>query len=336
MSEATEKRNGDVAVSPVAILVPLVARRRLVFAVAAAITLGAVAWRLTFAPVVAVARFVPETSAAQSARTAFGAIGGLLGASSSESQDFYLKLFESRELRGSVVRAKYTRPDGAAVSYWEAFDIADSIGVKGYNAAIGDLSDRLSIRGDAMSGVIVLQLRAREGWLAEAVAQSLVDALNAFNVERRQSRARNERSFTEQRLLTATNELSLAERQLEAFLLENRGYGSSPTLVVQFERLQREREVKRATLLTLTQAFEQARIDEVRETPVITVIDSPAGSARYPLPLPLFVALSGVVGVLIGAIVALGGAYVAYDRRVHAAVHAELREALRGGRDSDV
>jgi uncharacterized protein involved in exopolysaccharide biosynthesis len=90
------------------------------------------------------------------------------------------------------------------------------------------------------------------------------------------------------------------------FLESNRNYSGSPTLQATRDRLQRELSLKSQIHSTLTQAYEQARIDEVRDTPVITVVEAPEVSARPDsrrMVIRLAVAL--LVGLVLAVAVAL-------------------------------
>src|SRR2546428_650042 len=104
--------------------------------------------------------------------------------------------------------------------------------------------------------------------LASELGLALV---NTFNLERRQSRAAQEKRFVETRRTEARDELQVAEDRLKSFLERNRDYRNSPQLVFDQERLAREVALRQQLLTSLSQAYEQARIDEVRDTPVITV-----------------------------------------------------------------
>ena len=107
--------------------------------------------------------------------------------------------------------------------------------------------------------------------------------------------------------------------------------------VILQDRLAREVLVQQQVYATLAQAYEQARIEEVRDTPVITVLASPQRPGR-PDPRALikkaFLAL--LVGGVLGFLVAAWRAYVqearqdepgAFDR--FALLRREAREDLR-------
>jgi len=89
----------------------------------------------------------------------------------------------------------------------------------------------------------------------------------------RQSQAAAERGFTEERMAEAQEELRAAENELQRFLQNNRQFQNSPELVFQHDRLQRRVAMRQQVYTSLVQSYEQARIDEVPNTPVITVVE---------------------------------------------------------------
>lgn len=138
-----------------------------------------------------------------------------------------------------------------------------------------------------------------------SLAARLVQRVNQFNLETRKSQAAAERQFVERQAAEAEEALREAENRLQAFLQRNRDIGSSPALAFERDRLQREVARQNQIYLSWLQNREEARIREVRDTPVITVVDSP----QLPfLPEPRKSAqkalLGTIAGVMLGALLA--------------------------------
>jgi uncharacterized protein involved in exopolysaccharide biosynthesis len=150
--------------------------------------------------------------------------------------------------------------------------------------------------------MVVVEVQLREAAVSQAVARALLAQLDTFNLRTRQTQASSERRFTEGRLAEARAELRGAENDLLAFLQSNRDFRSSPQLTFLYDRLTRDVTLKQQVYTTLAQAFEQARIDEVRDTPVITVVEDPMLPARAD-PMPFARAISG--GVVLGLALAV-------------------------------
>src|SRR5207302_3590136 len=129
--------------------------------------------------------------------------------------------------------------------------------------------------------------------LAAAVANRFVAYLNDFNTKSRQSQARERRKFIEQRLADGEGELRTAEESLRTFYERNRSWQQSPQLVFEEGRLRRQVDLRQEVQRTLRREYETARIEEVNDTPVITVIE-PATLPTQPS-APRLGALLGLV-----------------------------------------
>jgi uncharacterized protein involved in exopolysaccharide biosynthesis len=178
---------------------------------------------------------------------------------------------------------------------------------------------RRSIRvtPDAKTNVITVAVDARDPLLASEIAQALLAGLDRFNVSVRKSRARNEREFLEGRVADVTDQLRTAEDSLERFLNSNRGdVRSSPSLAFREARLRRKVEMTQTRFVDLQRQLDQARVQEVRDTPAITVLDKPNIPARRYKPNRKLVT---IVITLLGMSLAYGVS--------------RLRSAIRGMRE---
>lgn len=93
---------------------------------------------------------------------------------------------------------------------------------------------------------------------------------------------------------------------MQAFLQANRQWENSPDLTFQHDRLDRDISLRQQVYTTLVQSFEQARIAEVRDTPVITVLQAPYLPGRD----SRRIALIGIVGLGLGAMAGLVLAFI--------------------------
>jgi uncharacterized protein involved in exopolysaccharide biosynthesis len=292
---------------PILIMVPLLA------SAAAAVTavLRPPTW-------MAESRFMPQTKdergnprlsglAAQ-----FGVSMG--GGGAGESIDFYYQLIRSRTLLQDAAFAQYAL-DGRQLSFAEFIDARNIQNQDGAAAAVAQLRERVNVLADPRSNLVTVQVSMRRPELAEAVNRQLLDLVNTFNVEQRRTSAATERQFVETAQQEAHRELQEAERALEQFHTANVRFENSPQLMLQEARLQRLVQTRQEVYVSLTQAYEQARIDEVRNTPVITILDKPEGSARRTSSTPAQSAITGVFwGMLLAMALAATREYVAQQR----------------------
>ena len=123
------------------------------------------------------------------------------------------------------------------------------------------------------TNTVQLAVTAADPELARDILQSLIRQLDRHSVDMRQSQASQERRFAESRLQAAKAELAAAEAKVEDFLARNRDIRNSPEMQFQYQRLQRELTVRQQVVSMLTEAFEQSRLDEARDTPTLLQVE---------------------------------------------------------------
>ncbi|HVD60915.1 MAG TPA: hypothetical protein VNC11_08590 [Gemmatimonadaceae bacterium] len=285
------------------------------------------------------AQFMPKGGRGQSQiqglAQQFGiAVGGVDGMS---SPNFYLDLLKSRPLLTAVAEQQYRiRTANGAV---RTGNLAELYGIRNVNPVVvrTRVSDRLKGQVNpsvsARTGVITVNVWAKYPELAVQIARNLLDQVNVFNLNNRQQQAGAERAFIEKRLADAQSQLSNAENNLQAFLTENRDFRSSPTLQLEFDRLNRAVASRQSLYNSLATSYEQAKIEEVRDLPVITVLEppelpimaDPRGGKRKTL-------LGIIIGLVAGIVIAFVIDRVAVNKNVRSDEFAEFaalkREAM--------
>jgi uncharacterized protein involved in exopolysaccharide biosynthesis len=161
----------------------------------------------------------------------------------------------------------------------EYFEVSGSSRAIRVDRAVELLRKRIAASANVKTGVVSISATAKEPALARAIVERAVAAIAAFNLERRKAQAAAERDFAEQRLVEAEAELRQAENRQEQFLQGNATV-VSPRLRLEADRLGREVAMRQAVYTTLAQSYEQARIDAVRDTPVLTMIERPVVPAE--------------------------------------------------------
>jgi len=163
-------------------------------------------------------------------------------------------------------------------------------------------------------GAVKLSVTTKWPSVSVALADRLVKGVNTFNLDTRKTQAAAERQFVEVQAAEAGGALRIAEDQLQSFLQRNRNTAGSPGLTFDRDRLQREVTRRQEVYTSLLQSREEAKIREVRELPVITVIETPrlpvvGESRKTALKIVMGGLAAGMVGVLIAFIAhAMAGA----------------------------
>ncbi len=231
---------------------------------------------------------------------------GLAATDASRSPQFYSDLLRSRVLLEHVLSAQFPLAANGGLqdleTYWNEGRAPTP---RLHDRAIEKLQDRLSASANARTGVITFTLEGPSKPVAKLMADTALAALNDLVVSIRQKHATAERQFTEERWKALRDSLTAREEVLRRFYEHNRQI-TSPEL--QFEELRLRREVERVQTVyaQIGAQLEQARIQEVRDIPVISVIDPPIEPIRKSSPKgKLLLATAAVLGAAVAVILTL-------------------------------
>lgn len=263
------------------------------------------------------AAFMPQ-GARDSGGGGLRALAGQFGVSvpgdgGSDTPEFYSDLLGSRTILAPLLADSFT-VRGRGSGEVRRGTLAELLEVEGNSPEEVRLrtlewlrGDAVSRRSDAATSKVSLSVSTPWPELSAELAERLLEQVNDFNLRNRQSRAAAERVFIEGRLDETRRELEEAEGALRRFLETNRQFSSSPELVFEHDRLQREVALRQGVVSSLSQAFEEARISEVRNLPVITILESPEVPIRHD---GRGLALRGVLALLLGGMLGVGYAFI--------------------------
>jgi len=249
------------------------------------------------------ASFMPQRT-----QQSFGRLAGIAaqfgvdvpGQDPGESQEFYADLVISREILSKIVMDSFPKaPGGPSTSLVLLLGRTSKSDRLALEDAVKKLRRVIAVGTDLKTSIVTVSVTTRWAAVSAAILQRLIAEVNEFDLHTRQTQALAERTFVADRLAEARVELRTAEDQLQGFLLKNRDYRNSPVLQFQYDRLYRDVTGQQQLVTMLRQGYEQARIDEVRDTPRITVIERPLvpvrPDSRHGL---LRVLLAGLVGIV--------------------------------------
>ncbi|HEU4698103.1 MAG TPA: hypothetical protein VFS40_02920 [Gemmatimonadales bacterium] len=329
----------DGGLSLLALANVVLRRRRLLIAVAAVVLVMTMVLARLGRAWVASSEFMPQANESQSSRLSglasqFGISTGM--PATGESLNFYAELPVSRDILRAAVHTAFPVPgadSGVTRPLLEILDATGATPLEREKRAIQKLRSRVNSSPDLKANTITVKVTADAPELAERINRRLLDLVNEYNLERRQSRASNERRFAETRMQDAQREQRAAEDALTAFLSANRGFQDSPVLMAQHARLQRRVEHQQELVGSLRKSYEEARLDEVRDTPVITVVEQPERSAtRSGTGLLMSGILGTVLGLLLGVAVAFMADLAARQPLADPEAYAEFVRLRPGGR----
>ena len=245
------------------------------------------------------------------------------GGAAGQTPDFYLELLRSREIVGALVDSTYeVRRDTGVVrgTLVAIYDPDEETAALRRDAAMERLVKAITPTLSAKTGVVRFKIRAESASLAHQLVTRALRELDRYNQQRRQSQAAAERRFTEARLAEVRTELRTAESRMQSFLQANREFQNAPVLTFEADRLRRDLGLQQQLYTTLAASYEQAKIDEVRDTPLITLVERPELPSR---PAPRGLLTKALLGFVGGALV---GVFVAFWRE-YVSVSGERRDA---------
>jgi uncharacterized protein involved in exopolysaccharide biosynthesis len=251
------------------------------------------------------------------------------------SPQFFGDVLRSRGVMNDVLRARTADPrsprptDSVAVEELYAPEKGSS--AVRLNEAITSLTRESSVSVNPRTNIIELHVSSRYPTAAAFVAQQFVAALNRFNLDTRQSEARERRRFVGDRLREAQDSLARAERIQQEFLQANRGdLRNAPTLAAQYERIQRQIQTYQDLYTNFRREFETARVDEINDTPVITIIDTAAVPLKRSSPNRTLTTVAGaMLGILLAIAILLTQGYLERLRRHHPRDYDQFQELRR-------
>ncbi len=214
----------------------------------------------------------------------FGVV--LPGAAAGDPIRFHSQLITSREVLTPVVIATYQVAKSAGSSDSVRGNLLDLLRIQGatpvdrQRRGIERLRQMIAVGPDLQAALIGVRVTSAWPELSLAISQRLIESLNDANISRQQVSAEAELKFVGDRVSSARAQLDSAERRLEGFMLQNRQYANSPALTLEHDRVMRLLDLRQQVYVTLSQSYEQARLDAVRDTPTIVVVDRPEGSVK--------------------------------------------------------
>jgi uncharacterized protein involved in exopolysaccharide biosynthesis len=226
----------------------------------------------------------------------------------SESPNFYVSLIQSEELRRRLLNSRFQNPRGNSphdsTTLLQILRPRSTDSLRRVELGIKTLGKTITTDFDLKTNMVRLAVSARWPELAAAIANRTIELVDAFNQEQRVTRARSKRIFVQSRLDSAKLELQNAEERQRFFYDQNRQWRSSPQLVFEEARLQRNVDVATDLFLTLQRQFESARLDEFNDAAEITVVDPgvaprKATWPRYWVLLASALFIGGILGLLV-------------------------------------
>jgi uncharacterized protein involved in exopolysaccharide biosynthesis len=280
------------------------------------------------------ASFVPQISeSSQSSRLSSLAsqFGIDLGSEAAlmSSPGFYRTLILSDEILGAVASRSYELPAGSGRvrPLYEILEVQERTPEETAFRSLRHVRNMTSVEFDRETGVVQVAVQSEWRDLSLQMVETILGLVNEFNVRKRRDQAVAEQEFMQGRLEAAQGRLRASEDALQAFLQRNRQFQGDPQLMFAYDRLRREVDMHNSVYTVVAQAHEQAGLNSLRDTPVITVIQRPfAPPRRDPRGLAANTLIALLGGIALALVLSLVADYHRSARERHHGDYMEFRK----------
>ena len=280
--------------------------RRWIAAGAAIALVATAAWVLYDGRWYTATATVAPRSTSDPSRAGLAALAGQFGVSVGSAQpqqspEYFAALITSRVVLEPLLADSFVIDSTEkAKSLSELLKVRQNPARQRADRTLQRLAESIESSTDKKTGIVRVSVRSHWPAVALRITKRILETLNEVNISARQTQASEERRFTGGRLAETRLALRAAEDAIQAFLKSNQNYQNAPHLELQYQRLQREVTLQTQLALTLAQSYEQARIAEVRDIPLLVQLDQPK-LPQLPDPpsrklLAMLALVSGAVG----------------------------------------
>ena len=219
-----------------------------------------------------------STSQLQGLAAQFGV--SVPGGASEGAQWVYTDLIKSRTLARVLLDRKFdTYEYGPQKSLLRILTYGDEEPEFGpdtlIKVGIESYLEMIDVSQDKISSIYTITVNAFEPQFAADLCAALIEELDTHQRTYKTAKVKETRLFIEGRIVDVQKELEEAEEELKVFRDRNRQIQASPALLLEQQRFIRETAVLTGVFTTLKQQLEMRKIEEVRESTLVQVLDPP-------------------------------------------------------------
>ena len=190
--------------------------------------------------------------------------------------------------------------------------------------ALRKLDGMVKVSEDVKTRIFTISVSFKDPKLASEINNVFIEELNEHQYNYNKSKTSETRNFIENRISQTKLELQDAEEKLKNFMDRNRRIENSPALQLEKQRLDREVDVLTSVFTTLKQNLETVKIEEVKESKYVMILDSPNIPISYSWPKKRIVVFTfGFIGIILGIAI---GFMNEYKKRIKKSEKISLRE----------
>ena len=198
----------------------------------------------------------------------------------SETKWVYPEIIKSRTLARSMLRRKFdTDKFGSQKTLFQILtyenENTENDLSRRENLAINKLLGMINVSEDIKTSIVTLNVKGSEPKFVAELNQVLIEELDTHQRNYNKAKTTDTKKFIQGRIIDVEKELMAAEEDLKVFRDRNRRIENSPTLKLEQQRLNREVTVLTGVFTTLKQQYETTKIEEVKESDYVVILDAP-------------------------------------------------------------
>jgi len=234
----------------------------------------------------------------------------------SELKWSYTEIIKSRTLSRAILKRKFdTEEFGSQKSLIQILEYGDDEPKFGMDIleikALDKLLEMIDVSESIQTAIYTVNIHASEPELSAKINKVLIEELDAHLQAYNRAKTSETRQFIEERIVDTEKELMASEEALKIFMDRNRRIENSPGLKLEEQRLAREVTVLTGVFTTLKQQLETTKIEEVKESDYVVILDPPEVPLISSAPKKKkMVILAGLLGFCIGIGIAFVRGYV--------------------------
>ncbi|MFH2035110.1 MAG: Wzz/FepE/Etk N-terminal domain-containing protein [Candidatus Zixiibacteriota bacterium] len=238
----------------------------------------------------------------------FSELKQLAGLGNSESDENSSELFPvilaSQTICDAVLNKSYLTDSGLD----ESIDLQEYFGTDNPDLLRDALAGITTVYTESQNGVIRLEVESDSPVLSQALVSEYLNELENYNLNKRQSRAKENEKYLARQLVQLKAELEQLEDSLEQYQMANRNWDltNDPEILKTIGRFKRDISVKSTTYIFLQEQYSVAKLDVQKDIPIVRLLDKPSLPTMKSGPRrKLSILLSGVAAFLFIALFAI-------------------------------
>jgi uncharacterized protein involved in exopolysaccharide biosynthesis len=227
----------------------------------------------------------------------------------SEPKWVYPEIIKSRTLARSMLKRKFDTNEFGPQKYllqiltYGNDDPQVGLDILEINA-VNNFLGMIDISEDLKTSILTLSINASEPNFAAEVNLALIEELDAHQRKYNKAKTSDTKQFIEERIIAIEKELMSSEEDLKVFMDRNRRIENSPALQLEQQRFGREVTVLTGVFTTLKQQLETTKIEEVKESDYVVILDAPEAPLQRSKPnKKAMVILAGIFGVGLSVVI---------------------------------